>query len=94
LSRHFPGATFALDVLTEEFSQSARRRFAAHNAPIQWFLADETAVAHLGLTVRQTAVAAHQAPERWQGLGFDPQQLQTTQVNILIEAMIDQIEER
>ncbi|MBK6326731.1 MAG: class I SAM-dependent methyltransferase [Chloroflexi bacterium] len=94
LARYFPGATFALDVLTEEFSQSARRRFAAHNAPMQWFLADETAVAHLGLTVRQTAVAAHQAPERWQGLGFDPQQLQTTQVNILIEARIDSIEER
>ncbi|MCB8984034.1 MAG: class I SAM-dependent methyltransferase [Ardenticatenaceae bacterium] len=88
LSRHFPGATFALDVLTEEFSTSARQRFAAHGAPLQWFLADEAAVYDLGLAVAQTAVAAHQSPARWRGLGFDPHHLQSTQVNILLETRI------
>ena len=88
LTRHFPGAAFALDVLTEQFSPSARRRFAAHDAPMQWFLADEQSIHTLGLSVLRSVVAAHQAPARWQALGFDPAQLLTTQVNILMEAMI------
>ncbi|MBK8987524.1 MAG: class I SAM-dependent methyltransferase [Chloroflexi bacterium] len=88
LALYFPGATFALDVLTEQFSASMRRRFAAHGAPIQWILSDAQALHHLGLTVLRSAVAAHQSPTRWQALGFDPDQLLATEVNILIEAMI------
>ena len=88
LARYFSGAAFAFDVLTEQFSQSARRRFAALGAPMQWFLPDESAVDDLGLAVGQTAVVAHQSPQRWQTLGFDSDQLRQTQVNILVHAQI------
>jgi methyltransferase (TIGR00027 family) len=88
LGQHFPGATIALDVLSEQFSHSTRRRFAAHDAPMQWFIGDEGELAGLGLMVKNTAVVAHQFPVRWQELGFDPGQLQTTRVNVLVEALI------
>lgn len=88
LARHFPGATFALDVVTEQFNMSTRRRFAAQGAPIQWVLPDEGAVHNLDLSILQTAVVAHQALARWQDLGFDPAQLLTTHVNLLLETMI------
>jgi methyltransferase (TIGR00027 family) len=88
LRQHFPGATLAGDVLTEQFSHSTRRRFAAHNAPMQWFVGDEQELVELGLVVKNTAVIAHQFPARWQELGFDPGQLQTTRVNVLVEARI------
>lgn len=88
LPRHFPGATFAFDVLTEAFSLSTRRRFAGQGTPMQWFLPDERAVNLPGLEILQTAVVAHQSPGRWQSLGFDPAQLLKTQVNILLETRI------
>ncbi len=88
LREHFPGATIALDVLSEQFSHATRHRFAAHDAPMQWFIGDEGELAALGLMVRNTAVIAHQFPTRWQELGFDPGQLQTTRVNLLVEAAV------
>jgi len=89
LRSRFPGATFAFDALTEQFSASARRRFAAHDTPMQWFLPDENAVHSLGLSVRQTAVVAHQALARWQSLGFEPAHLLTTHVNLLLETVLN-----
>lgn len=88
LRQHFPGATIAFDVLTEQFSTSARRRFAAHHIPMQWLLQDTHELNKFGLTITAETVITHQFPARWQELGFDPARLQTTRGNVLLEAVI------
>ena len=42
LTTHFPGATFAFDVLTEQYSRQARARLLAADAPAQWLITDES----------------------------------------------------
>lgn len=88
LRRHFPGATFALDVLTEQFSPAARRRFAAQATPMQWLLADEGELVAAGLSIHASHVITQQFPERWRELGFDLAQLQGARGNILLETVI------
>jgi O-methyltransferase involved in polyketide biosynthesis len=88
LRQHFPGATIACDVLTDQFSPAARRRFAAHNIPMQWLPQDTHELTELGLTITAESVITHHFPARWQALGFDPAHLQTTRGNVLVEAIV------
>jgi O-methyltransferase involved in polyketide biosynthesis len=88
LRQHFPGAAIACDVLTEQFSPAARRRFAAHNIPMQWLPQDTHELTELGLTITAETVITHHFPARWQELGFDPAHLQTTRGNVLVEAIV------
>lgn len=89
LRQHFPGATIACDVLTDQFSPAARRRFAAHNIPMQWLPQDTHELTELGLTITAESIITHHFPARWQALGFDPAHLQTTRGNVLVEATIN-----
>lgn len=88
LRQHFPGATIACDVLTDQFSPAARRRFAAHDIPMQWLPQDTHELNELGLTITAETVITHHFPARWQALGFDPAHLQTTRANVLVEAIV------
>ncbi len=89
MRRHFPGATFALDVLTHQFSPKARATFAASDTPMQWFVDDATDLAQFGLSVQDSWVVTHLFLERWGALGFDTARLQAGKGNIVIETIIE-----
>ncbi len=89
LQTHFPGATFAFDVLTQQFSPKARARFLAADAPMQWLLQDEQDLAPFALTIQGQWVVTHVFLERWQALGFQPQQLLAGKGNIIFNTCLD-----
>ena len=89
LRRHFPGATMALDLLTNQFSPKARAAFAASDTPMRWFVADETDLAQFGLSIAASWVVTHLFPARWQALGFDRDRLKASKGNIVIQATLN-----
>ncbi len=88
LNGHFPGATLALDVLTNRFSPKARAAFAASDTPMQWFVDDETDLTQFGLSLLESRVVTHLFPERWQALGFAPERLKRSKGNIVVTTSI------
>lgn len=89
LNAHFPGAVFAFDVLTQQFSPQARARFLAADAPMQWLLQDEQALASFDLIIQEQWVVTHVFLERWQALGFKPQQLLAAKGNIIFNTRLN-----
>ncbi|MCA9935324.1 MAG: class I SAM-dependent methyltransferase [Ardenticatenaceae bacterium] len=88
LRTHFPGATLACDILTQEYSPKARARFAAAHTPIQWLVANEEELATWGLHIRKSQTVTHHYLERWEALGFKRQRLLATQGNIILTTML------
>ncbi len=88
MQTHFPGAIFAFDVLTQQFSPKARARFLAVDAPMQWLLRDEHDLESFDLTIQEQWVVTHVFLERWRALGFQPQQLLAGKGNIIFNTRL------
>lgn len=88
LRHHFPGATFAFDVLGEGYNPALRTLFAAADAPMHWFLGNLADLLSLGWRLQQEWVVTHHALERWQTLGFSRQRLLASRGNQICLTLI------
>jgi len=88
LRTHFPGATLACDILTRQYSQKARIRFAMAHTPIQWLVADEAELADMGVHIQQSEVVTQYYLERWEALGFNRRHLLTAKGNVVLAVQL------
>lgn len=89
LQTGFPGAHFAFDVLTQQFSPKARARFFAADAPMLWLVQDEQDLVSFDLTILEQWVATHVFLERWQALGFQAERLLAGKGNIIFNTHLN-----